>query len=436
MESVDTLIFAGWIIPVVPQGRLLIDAALAIRSGRIVAVCDRKAAQSRFQAKETLEFPDHALLPGLINAHTHAAMSLLRGIADDLPLWEWLNEHIWPRELRWVDESFVRTGTLLALAEMLRGGTTCFSDMYFYPNVTAQVVREVGVRAVLGLIFVDFPTPWAKSPEEYLAKNLSLYRDFPQDEKITWMLAPHAPYSVSDEMFLKVAELALALGLKVHLHLHETGIEIEESLKSYHQRPLARLKRLGLLNERLIAVHMVHLAPDEIEEIAQAGASVVHCPESNLKLACGFCPVAELKAAGITLALGTDGPASNNDLDLFGEMRSAALLAKGVTGDPEALPAEQVLAMATIDAAKALGLEAEIGSLEPGKWADLVAIDLSLPETLPIYNPISHIVYAAGRQQVSDVWVAGRRLLAQRSLTSIDLTALRVEVKAWQERLS
>jgi 5-methylthioadenosine/S-adenosylhomocysteine deaminase len=435
MEAVDALIFAGWIIPVVPPGRLLTDAAVAIRSGRIVAVCERKTAQSRFQAKETLELPEHALLPGLINAHTHAAMALLRGIADDLPLWEWLNEHIWPREMRWVDERFVRTGTLLALAEMLRAGTTCFNDMYFYPNVTAQVVQEVGMRAVLGLIFVDFPTPWARSPEEYLAKNLDLYRGFPREEKITWMLAPHAPYSVSDEMFLKVAELAQALGLKVHLHLHETSLEIEESLKSYHLRPLARLKQLGLLNERLLAVHMVHLTPDEIEEFAAAGASGVHCPESNLKLACGFCPAAELKAAGITLALGTDGPASNNNLDLFGEMRSAALLAKGVTGDPQALPADQVLAMATIEAAKALGLEAEIGSLEPGKWADLIAIDLGGPETLPVYDPVSHIVYAAGRQQVTDVWVAGRRLLEHRRLTSIDLTALRAEVKAWQERL-
>ncbi len=436
MESIDTLIHAGWIIPVVPQGRLLSDAAIAIRAGQIVAVCDYEEALRRFQPGETVDLPDHALIPGLVNAHTHAAMTLLRGIADDLPLMEWLNEHIWPREMRWVDEGFVRTGTRLALAEMLRGGITCFSDMYFYPDIAAQVVREAGMRAALGLIFVDFPTPWACSPEEYFAKNLALYQNCPQDEQITWMLAPHAPYSVSDEMFLRLASLAAEYDLKVHLHLHETRVEIEESLMRYQERPLARIGRLGLLNERLIAVHMVHLEPFEIEQVADAGCGVVHCPESNLKLASGFCPTAKLKAAGIRVALGTDGPASNNDLNMIGEMRTAALLGKGVAGDPEALAADQVLAMATIEGARVLGLDSRIGSLEPGKWADLVAIDLSLPETLPVYDPVSQIVYAAGRHQVTDVWIGGQRLLKNRCLTSLDWLALRAEVAAWQARLA
>lgn len=436
MELIDTLIYAGWIIPVVPQRRLLTDAAIAVREGRIVAVCDREGARRRFQAAEAVNLPDHALIPGLVNAHTHAAMSLLRGIADDLPLMEWLNECIWPREMCWVDEDFVRTGTRLALAEMLRGGITCFSDMYFYPDIAAQVVRETGMRAVLGLIFVDFPTPWARSPEEYFAKNLALYRDCPQDDQIAWMLAPHAPYSVSDEMFRQVSDLAAECGLKVHMHLHETRFEIEESLDRYQERPLARIRRLGLLDRRLVAVHMIHLEASEIEQLAAAGCGVVHCPESNLKLASGFCPTAMLKAAGIAVALGTDGPASNNDLDMFGEMRSAALLGKGVAGDPEALPADQVLAMATIEGARVLGLDAWIGSLEPGKWADLTAIDLSLPETQPVYDPVSQIVYAAGRHQVTDVWVGGRRLLADRRLTFLDWPALRAEVAAWQTRLA
>lgn len=436
MESIDTLIHAGWIIPVVPQGRLLSDAAIAIRAGQIVAVCDREEALRRFQAVETVNLPNHALIPGLVNAHTHAAMALLRGIADDLPLMEWLNERIWPREMRWVDAGFVRTGTRLALAEMLRGGITCFSDMYFYPDIAAQVVREVGMRAALGLIFVDFPTPWACSPEEYFAKNLALYQNCPQDEQIAWTLAPHAPYSVSDEMFCRLASLAAEYDLKVHIHLHETRIEIEESLMRYQERPLARIRRLGLLDERLIAVHMVHLEPFEIEQVADAGCGVVHCPESNLKLASGFCPVAKLKAAGIGVALGTDGPASNNDLNMIGEMRTAALLGKGVAGDPEALAADQVLAMATIEGARVLGLSSRIGSLEPGKWADLVAIDLSLPETLPVYDPVSQIVYAAGRHQVTDVWIGGRRLLRNRCLTSLDWPALRAEVAAWQTRLA
>lgn len=436
MELIETLICAGWIIPVVPQGKLLTDAAIAVREGRIVAVCDREGALRRFQAAETVNLPGHALIPGLVNAHTHAAMTLLRGIADDLPLMEWLNECIWPREMRWVDEDFVRTGTRLALAEMLRGGITCFSDMYFYPDVAAQVVRETGMRAALGLIFVDFPTPWARSLDEYSAKNLALLQEFPPDDRITWMLAPHAPYSVSDEMFRQVLDLANEFGLKVHMHLHETRFEIEESLDRYRERPLARIKRLGLLDGRLIAVHMIHLEPFEIEQISDAGCSIVHCPESNLKLASGFCPAAKLKAAGIAVALGTDGPASNNDLDMLGEMRSAALLGKGVAGDPEALSADQVLAMATIESARVLGLDARIGSLEPGKWADLAAIDLSLPETQPVYDPVSQIVYAAGRHQVTDVWVAGRRLLADRRLTTLDWPALRSEVASWQTRLA
>ncbi len=435
MQPVDTLIFAGWVIPVVPQGRLL-DAAVAVRDGRIVAVCGREEALRHFQAAETVDLPGHALIPGLINAHTHAAMTLLRGIADDLPLVEWLNECIWPRELRYVDADFVRIGTRLALAEMLRGGITCFSDMYFYPDIAAQAVRETGMRAALGLIFVDFPTPWARSPEEYAAKNLALLRDFPPDDRIIWMLAPHAPYSVSDEMFRQVANLAAEYDLKVHMHLHETRIEIEESLDRYQERPLARIRRLGLLDGRLIAVHMIHLEPSEIAQLSDAGCGVVHCPESNLKLASGLCPAAKLTAAGITVALGTDGPASNNDLDMLGEMRSAALLGKGIAGDPEALAADQVLAMATIEGARVLGLDAQIGSLEPGKWADLAAIDLSLPETLPVYDPVSQIVYAAGRHQVTDVWVGGRRLLKDRCLTSLDWPALRAEVAAWQELLA
>lgn len=436
MELIDTLICARWIIPVAPPSRLLTDAALAVRAGKIVAVYNREEALGRFHPLETVDLPNHALIPGLVNAHTHAAMALLRGIADDVPLMEWLNEHIWPRELRWVDEDFVRTGTRLALAEMLRGGITCFSDMYFYPDIAAEVAQEVGMRAVLGLIFVDFPTPWARSSEEYVTKNLAVYRAFAKDEQISWTLAPHAPYSVSDEMFSQVVELAEEYGLNIHLHLHETQFEIEESLERYQERPLARIRRLGLLNRRLIAAHMIHLQPDEIEQVAEAGCSVVHCPESNLKLASGFCPAAKLKAAGITVALGTDGPASNNDLDMLGEMRSAALLAKGVTGDPEALAAGQVLAMATIEGARALGLEAKIGSLEVGKWADLAAIDLSLPETQPVYDPVSQIVYAAGRHQVTDVWVAGRRLLQDRRLTTLDWPALRKEVAGWQTRLA
>ncbi len=435
MEPVDTLIFARWIIPVVPHRRLLDDAALAIRDGRIVAVCGSEEARSRFRAAETVELLDHALIPGLVNAHTHAAMTLMRGIADDLALMVWLNEHIWPRELRWVDPDFVRVGTSLAVAEMLRGGTTCFGDMYFFPDVARKVVQDSGIRAVLGLIFVDFPTPWARSPEEYFDKNQGLYEQYPPDDRIEWMLAPHAPYSVSDQMFSRIAGMARSLNLRIHMHLHETHTEIDESLDRFKQRPLARIERLGLLNEHLMAVHMVHLEEEEIAKVAASGCAVVHCPESNLKLASGFCAAARLGEAGIPLGLGTDGAASNNDLDMFGEMRSAALLAKGVAQDPEALPAASILAMATLGGAMALGLADRIGSLESGKWADVTAVDLAQPETQPVYDPVSQIVYAAGRHQVSDVWVGGKRLLQERRFTCLDWPALRDDLAPWQQRL-
>ncbi|BCX81160.1 5-methylthioadenosine/S-adenosylhomocysteine deaminase [Methylomarinovum caldicuralii] len=436
MEPVDILIQAGWIIPVVPAGELLVDGAVAVADGRIVALCSREEAARRFRAAETVSLPDHALIPGLVNAHTHAAMTLLRGIADDVPLMEWLNDHIWPREVRWVDAVFVRTGTRLAVAEMLRGGTTCFADMYFFPDAAYEMVRETGIRAALGLIFVDFPTPWARCPEEYLEKNRALLQRFPADDQVQWLLAPHAPYSVGDATFERIAELADHANLRVHLHLHETTQEIHESLDRYGERPLARLERLELVNECLLAAHMVHLTEEEIETVAERGVHVLHCPESNLKLASGFCPVARLADRNAALALGTDGAASNNDLDLIGEMRTAALLAKGVTGDPEALPAARVLEMATLGGAEALHFDHCIGSLEPGKYADIVAIDLGRPETQPCYDPVSQIVYAATREQVTDVWVGGRRLLRERRLTTLDWPALRENVTEWQLRLA
>ncbi len=436
MEPVDTLIQAGWIIPVAPPGALLVDGAVVVRDGRIVALCGRQEAEARFRAAEVVRLPGHALIPGLVNAHTHAAMTLLRGIADDVPLMAWLNEHIWPREMRWVDADFVRIGTGLAVAEMLRSGTTCFADMYFFPDAAHAVVRQAGIRAALGLIFVDFPTPWARCPEEYFDKNLALLDRHPADDQIRWLLAPHAPYSVSDAMFARIAEIARERDLRVHVHLHETEIEIHESLDRHHQRPLERLDRLGLVNDRLMAVHMVHLTEAEVERVVGCGVKIVHCPESNLKLASGFCPTADLREAGACLALGTDGAASNNDLNLLGEMRSAALVGKAVAHDPEALPAATVLEMATLGGARALGMDDRIGSLEPGKYADIAAVDLSQPETQPLYDPVSQIVYAAARHQVTDVWVGGRRLLAARRLTTLDWPSLHRAVSGWQARLA
>ncbi len=435
MEQVDTLIHARWIVPVEPRDTVLEHHAIAIRDGDIVALMPSDEARTRFEAATTIERPGHALIPGLVNAHTHAAMSLFRGLADDLPLMEWLNDHIWPAEGRWVNPDFVEAGTRLAVAEMLRGGTTCFNDMYFFPDITARVAEQAHLRACAGLIVIDFPTVWASGADEYITKGIEVHDRYRDHPLISTAFAPHAPYTVSDEPLARIVTLAEQMDLPVHIHLHETAGEVATALENDGRRPIARLDALGLLSPRLVAVHMTELEEEEIARFAEAGAHVVHCPESNLKLASGFCPVAKLLAAGVNVALGTDGAASNNDLDLLGEMRSAALLAKAVAQDASALPALEALRMATLNGARALGLDHRIGSLEPGKAADIVAIDLDRPECQPLYNPVSQIIYAAGREQVTDVWVAGRQVLRERRLTTLDEKAVMEEAAKWGARI-
>lgn len=434
--QIDTLIKARWIIPVEPQGKVLENHALAIHAGRIVDILPAEHAGSQFQANQVEDLPRHALIPGLINTHTHAAMSLLRGNADDLPLMEWLNEHIWPLEQRFAGEEFVRDGTDLAIAEMLRGGVTCFNDMYFFPEITARQAALAGMRAIVGLIVVDFPTAWANGPNDYLSKGLALFDALKGGPLVNAAFAPHAPYTVSDEPLLRLRTLAEELDIPIHMHLHETLGEVEQSLSSHGMRPLKRLAQLDMLGPRFIAVHMTQLQDEEISAYAETGGSIVHCPESNLKLASGFCPLAKLVDKGITVALGTDGAASNNDLDVLGEMRTAALLAKGVAGDARAVPAATALRMATLNGAIALGLDSEIGSLKRGKSADIAALDLGDIETQPLYDPISDIVYAASRHQVTDVWVDGRRLLNKRELTTLDRNDIAARALAWRERMT
>lgn len=435
MEPVDALIHARWIIPVEPAGRVLEQHALALRHGRIVALLPYTEARARYAPTETVELPRHALIPGLVNAHTHAAMTLLRGLADDLPLEPWLKQHIWPAEHRWVNADFVRDGAELAIAEMLRSGTTCFADMYFFPEVTAEVSRRFGMRAVLGLVLFDFPSPWGSGPEEYLRKGLTLRDQQKNDPLLSFMFAPHSTYTVSERWLKELRTLADEVDLPVHTHLHETADEVEQGLKQHGKRPIARLMELGLFGPALMGAHMTQLTDMEIADCAKNGVSVVHCPESNLKLASGFCPVAKLIKAGVNVALGTDGAASNNDLDMLGELNTAALLAKGVAGDAAALPATTALGMATLNGARALGLDKDIGSLTPGKWADLTAIDLAAPETQPVFDVISTLVYAADRRQVSDVWVAGKRLLQDRRLMQMDEGAILERARRWRERI-
>jgi 5-methylthioadenosine/S-adenosylhomocysteine deaminase len=432
----DLLIHAQWIVPVGANDSVLENHSLAIAGGRIQGIAPTAEARTAFAAERELDLEGHVLIPGLINAHTHSPMTLLRGLADDLPLMIWLNQHIWPAEKRWVDADFVLVGTRLAALEMLRSGTVCFNDMYFYPEVTARAAADAGMRAVIGMIVVDFPTGYAESADEYLHKGLALHERYRDHALVRTAFAPHSPYAVSDAPLERVRTLADELEVPIHVHLHETHDEIVQSLREHGERPLARLARLGLLGPSLVAVHMTQLEDAEIEAVARAGAHVVHCPESNLKLASGFCPVVPLLEAGVEVAVGTDGAASNNDLDLLGEMQTAALLAKGVAGSASALPAYQALRMATWNGARAFGMEAETGSLEVGKSADIVAVDLGGPDTQPVYHPVSQLVYAASRDQVRHVWVAGRHLIRDGQPTTLEPAAILEEARAWAARIA
>jgi len=433
--KVDLIIQARWIIPVEEDSVTYENHALVINDGIIIDLLPWLQAEQKYQANTVEKLHSHALTPGLINSHTHASMTLMRGIADDLPLMDWLQNHIWPLEQKWMSEAFVRDGTDLAIAEMIRGGTTCFNDMYFFPDITAHQAIHHGIRASVGLILIDFPTVWAENSEAYIEKGLALHDQHRHQPLITTPFAPHAPYTVSDEPLAKARTFADELDLQIHMHLHETSHEVNEQQQKNNQTPIQRLHDLGLLSPSFIAVHMTQLTDDDIKLVAETGTHIVHCPESNLKLASGFCPVAKCIDAGINVALGTDGAASNNDLDMFGEMRTAALLAKGVSGDASAVPAITALKMATINGAKALGIEDKTGSLSIGKAADIIAIDLEQLETQPLYDPISQIVYSANRQQVTDVWVAGKQLLKQGELTTINIDDLKIKITEWQQRL-
>lgn len=435
-EPVDLMIEARWVVPVEPHAVVLENHAVVVRDERIVALLPIADARLAYAPRERVELGEHALIPGLVNSHTHNPMTLLRGLADDLPLMVWLQQHIWPAEAKVMGPEFVRDGVELAVAEMLRGGTTCANENYFFPDVIGATYRKLGFRAVVGLPVIEFPTAWAKSQDEYFERASEVHDSFRGDHLVSTAFAPHAPYTVSDESFERIRMLSDQLDIPVHLHTHETAHEVEDEKAKSGLRPFQRLQKLGLVNDRLIAVHMTQLTDGEIAACAAAGVSVVHCPESNLKLASGFCPAEKLRRAGVNVALGTDGCASNNDLDMFGEMRTAALLAKAVAGDAAAFDAAFALRAATLNGAKAVGLEAKIGSIEVGKQADFAAVRLSELETQPMFHVISQLVYATGRHQVSDVWIAGRRKLAGRELVGMDTAAILERTRAWRERIA
>ncbi len=431
----DLLLLPTWLVPVEPAGVVLREHGLGIRDGRIVLIAPQAEAL-KYGANEIRHLQGMLLAPGLINAHGHAAMTLFRGLADDLSLQRWLREHIWPAESRWVDEDFVRCGTELAIAEQLKSGVTCFSDMYFYPKVISELVHRHGVRAQITIPVLDFPVPGARDADQALRTGVALFDDLKHHPRISVAFGPHAPYSITDDKLEAIRILVAEMDAGIHMHIHETAQEVQEALRKHGERPLARLARLQLLGPRFQAVHMTQVDESDIALLTEHNCSVIHCPESNLKLASGFCPIERLWEAGINVAVGTDGAASNNDLDVLGETRTAALLAKAVAGSATALDAHRALRMATLNGARALGIEDQTGSLEIGKFADLVAFDLSGLSQQPIYDPVSQLIYSTGRDTVQHVWVGGKQLLEKGQLLRMDEQRIITEACRWGERIA
>ena len=437
MQHCDTLISTDWCIPVEPDGRVLDNHSVAVTDGRIVDVLPTMDARSTYQPGALVERPGHVLIPGLVNAHTHAAMTVLRGIADDLPLDRWLKEAIWPVEGRWAGPEMVRDGTRHAIAEMLLSGCTCFSDQYFFPEIVAESAVELHMRAMVGTPVIEFPNQWAQSAAECLQKGADLVHDRYADHPlISTSFVPHSTITVSDASFSELRVLADQLDKSVQIHLHESVEEVAESIRDTGLRPIERLKSLGLLNSSLMAVHAVHLTDEEIDDFAESGVVVAHCPRSNMKLADGIARVRDMLDAGITVGIGTDGAASNNLLDMPGELRAAALLGKVRAEDAAALPAATALHMATLGGATALGLEDCTGSIVPGKWADLACIDLGTLNSQPVYDPLSQVVYTVLPNQVKDVWVAGRHQVEDGRLTQIDQNEILRRTSEWQQRIA
>ncbi len=434
-SSLDCLLLPEWLVPVEPAGIVLKNYAIGIRGDRIALIAPREQAL-KMACADIRELPNTLLTPGLINAHGHAAMSLFRGLADDLPLQAWLHEHIWPAEARWVDEDFIRDGTDLAIAEQLKSGISCFSDMYFFPEIVCQQVHDSGIRAQITVPMLDFPVPGARDSAEALRKGLQLFDDFKLHPRLSIGFGPHAPYTVSDAGLENIVMLAAQLDAPVQMHVHETAAEVQHSLDTYGERPLARLARLGLLGPRFQAVHMTQVNDEDIALLVQSNSSVIHCPESNLKLASGFCPIERLWNAGVNVAIGTDGAASNNNLDLLGETRTAALLAKAVAQSASAINAHQALRMATLNGARALGIDTQTGSLEVGKLADITAFDFNELSVQPVYNPVSQLIYAAGRNCVEHVWVGGKQLLKDRQLVRMDEQSIIAKSQFWGRKIS
>jgi 5-methylthioadenosine/S-adenosylhomocysteine deaminase len=435
MQSVNQIIHARWLMTCEEENQILENHALVIKDGNILDILPTAKVAENYSATETLHYPDHALMPGFINTHTHIAMNLLRGIADDLALMDWLNNHIWPAESTWLSYQFVYDASLLAMAEMIRSGTTCFNDMYFFLQASAEAAELAGIRAHIGIHVIGFPTAWAKNPAEYIEKGLEFYEEYKSNPRINATMSPHSIYMLEDADLVKIRDIAEKYDMKINMHVQETAAEVEMSIAKTNARPIHRLQKMGLMSPRMIAVHMTQINDEDLKILAETQPSIVHCPESNMKLASGIAPLNKFKKIGLNVALGTDGAASNNDLNMIGEMRSAAFLAKVSTGDPAVTGAKEVLTMATLNGAKALGIDHITGSLTKGKAADFIAVNLNRIETSPVYHPASSLVYAASRDQVTDVWVAGKQLMKDRQLLTLDETAIKANAEHWRNKI-
>lgn len=434
---VDLLITGGTVVTMDGERRVFDNGFVAIRGERIIAVGDATQLKAAgYRAKQTMDARGKIVLPGLVNAHTHIPMTLFRGIADDLNLQDWLTKYIFPAEAKNVTREFVVAGTQLGLAEMIRGGITTYADMYYFEDAIAEETKRAGVRGVLGETVIDFPVADNKTWAEAMAYTERFLKRWKGDSLITAAIAPHAPYTVSTEHLNEVRAMAEKLDAPILTHLAEAPTETEFIAKTYNTRPALYLERINFLSPRVLAAHVVHVNDEEISILKRREVGVAHCPQSNMKLASGTAPVPAMLKAGLRLGLGTDGAASNHDLSLWEEMDTAAKLHKLISGDPTAVPAQDVLAMATIGGARALHLEREIGSLEAGKRADVILVDLSAPHLTPIYNPLSHLVYATKASDVSDTIVNGRVLMRNRRLLTLDEEAIKMKARAYQKQVS
>ncbi len=434
-RQVSLVVIGGTVVTMDGSRRVIADGGVAVDGPDIIAVDGAEAIARQFRGTETIDAAGHVVLPGLVNTHTHAPMALYRGLADDLALMEWLTKYIFPAEAKTVSPEFVRAGTRLAVLEMIQSGTTTYADMYYFEEEIARTTKAAGLRGVLGQTIIQFPVADAKTPAEALARAEAFIEEFKGDPLIIPAVAPHAVYTLDAQTLTAARDLSRRHGVPTLIHLAETADELKAAQERFTATPVAYLDRLGFLGAGVLAAHGVWVSEPDIALLRRRGVGVSHNPESNMKLASGTAPVTDYVRAGVPIGLGTDGAASNNDLDMFEAMRVASLLQKVRTGDPRALGAAASLEMATIGGARALGLASQIGSLEPGKRADLIVVSMSAARQTPMYDPVSHLVYTTRGDDVRTTIVNGRVLMRDRKVLSLDEAAVLAEARAWAPKV-